>query len=704
MQNRHYIMVILPLKLEWEPCYWTEREDIAVGQRVNVVFARKTYTGVISETDVVPDMEPSRIQPILSVEEELEKISAEEIRFWKSVAEYYMCTVGEVYKAAYPKTANKILKRKRKPAKSSTVKKGKERDVALTEEQNSALSEIHKAFSNGKPVLLQGVTGSGKTEIYIRLSIEALKSGRNVLYLVPEIALSRQLETRLSEAFRQTSETDSASQQGAEAAACPKAELIIYHSGRTAAQKRNAARSIREVHESGEGGYIVLGTRSSLFLPHRNLGLIIVDEEHDSSYKQDQPAPRYNGRDTALMLAAIHGSKVILGSATPSLESLYNTQTGRYAAVELSRRYYGAEEAQTIIIDTIAERRKRGMNGNFSRKLIDRIEKTLAEGGQVAILRARRAYAPAIQCVECGDIPKCPRCSVSLSLHTDGSLICHHCGFKTRFQGRCSLCNGEMKGLGAGTQKIEIEAREIFPDARIARLDSDSAQIAGHDEKTISDFAEGNIDILIGTQILTKGFDFSGLSLVAVIQADSMLGINDFRADEKALQLLEQFRGRCGRRGSRGTLVIQTAQPEHPVYKELLKSSGAEGNSQELWKMLLQERMDFRFPPFCRIINILIKDIYEDRADRMSISLLRELEKWQAEIRNQEETSVLPEITGPYSPAVSKVADSHIRIIRISLAKDRQLRYNKKALENIIKSFERSNNYSSHLTIDVDPA
>lgn len=682
MQNRHYIMVILPIKLEWEPCYWTEHEDITVGQRVNVVFARKTYTGVVSETGIIPDVDPAKIQPIVSLEEGLEDIAPEEIMFWRNVAEYYMCSVGEVYKAAYPKTSNKILKRRRAVSRTSSSKNEDVRkEIHLTQEQELAYSGIQDAFSKGKPALLQGVTGSGKTEIYIHLSLETLRSGRNVLYLVPEIALSRQLETRLSEAF----------------------QLITYHSGRTAAQKRNAARSIREIHSSGEGGYIVLGTRSSLFLPHRNLGLIIIDEEHDSSYKQDQPAPRYNGRDTALMLAAIHGSKVILGSATPSLESIYNAQIGRYAAISLNHRFYGAEQAQTVIIDTIAERRKRGMKGNFSRKLIDRMEKTLAEGGQIAILRARRAYAPAIQCVECGDIPKCPRCSVSLSLHTDGSLICHHCGFKTMFQGRCSLCNGDMKGLGAGTQKIEIEAREIFPDARIARLDSDSAQIAGHDEKTIADFAEGKIDILIGTQILTKGFDFSGLSLVAVIQADSMLGIQDFRADEKALQLLEQFRGRCGRRGKQGTLVIQTAQPGHPVYQELQKNSGASG---DLWNMLLQERIDFRFPPFCRIINIMIKDIYEDRAERMSASLCSELRKWQQEIMSNggRHTVQMPEITGPYSPAVSKVADSHIRIIRISLAKDRNLKPNKKALGHIVKSFEKTNNYSAHLTIDVDPA
>lgn len=690
MQNRHYIMVILPLKLEWEPCYWTEREDIAVGQRVNVVFARKTYTAVVSRTDIEPDVDPSKIQPVVSVEEGLEDISKEEIQLWRNVAEYYMCSIGEVYKAAYPKAANKIYKRKRAASRSNSASGQQDgRKIQLTQEQELAYSAIQTAFSNGKPALLQGVTGSGKTEIYIRLSLEALRSGRNVLYLVPEIALSRQLETRLAKAFGDASGT----------------ELIVYHSGKTAAQRRNAARSIRESNSRTEGGYIVLGTRSSIFLPHRNLGLVIVDEEHDSSYKQDQPAPRYNGRDTALMLAAIHGSKVILGSATPSLESLYNAQIGRYAAISLNQRYFGAEQAQTLIIDTIAERRKRGMNGNFSRKLIDRMEKTLADGGQIAILRARRAYTPAIQCVECGDIPKCPRCSVSLSLHTDGSLICHHCGFKTRFQGKCRLCNGDMKGLGAGTQKIEIEARELFPDARIARLDSDSAQIAGHDEKTIADFAEGKIDILIGTQILTKGFDFSGLSLVAVIQADSMLGIQDFRADEKALQLLEQFRGRCGRRGSQGTLIIQTAQPNHPVYQELAKPYKAK-DQNDLWKSLLKERIDFRFPPLSRIINILIKDIYEDRVERMSASLRSGLERWQQEIISNAggEAAQMPEITGPYSPAVSKVADSHIRIIRISLAKDKNLKSNKKALELVIKSFEKSNNYSNHLTIDVDPA
>ena len=296
-----------------------------------------------------------------------------------------------------------------------------------------------------------------------------------------------------------------------------------------------------------------------MFLPHHDLGLIVVDEEHDTSYKQDAPAPRYNGRDTALMLARIMGAEVLLGTATPSLESLYNCRSGRMDKVDLNCRYFGSADADVEIVDTRAERRKHGMSGNFSFKLIAHINDALAHGGQVLILRGRRAYSPAVQCSACGDIPRCPHCNVPLSWHRqEGILLCHYCGWREPYTGKCRKCGGDLEPLGSGTQRIEEEASALFPDARVARLDGDTAMEAGREEEIIRDFAKRSIDILIGTQILAKGFDFDGLSLVAVIQADSLLGQQDFRADERAVQLLEQFRGRSGRRGDKGLLVIQT--------------------------------------------------------------------------------------------------------------------------------------------------
>jgi primosomal protein N' (replication factor Y) len=389
------------------------------------------------------------------------------------------------------------------------------------------------------------------------------------------------------------------------------------------------------------------------------------------------------------MLSQIHESGIILGSATPSLEELYNCRYGRHTMVELKQRYHGTEDTDIEIIDTKAERRKRGMCGNISRKLIVHITDALEKGGQVMILRSRRSWAPAVQCEECGDIPKCPRCNVSMSLHKNGGsgrMVCHYCGQTLPFTGTCGKCGGPLKSLGSGTQKIEEEIAALFPQARVARLDSDTAQDKKYETQTIREFGKGEIDILVGTQMLTKGFDFAGLSLVAVIAADAFLGIQDFRADEKALQMLEQFRGRCGRRGEKGLFVIQTSQPEHPVYKMI-------GSQQRavLDDGFMQERKDFNFPPFTRIIEITIRDRFEDRAVRMASALSQTL----AGSFN---------ITGPYAPAIDKVADEHIRIIRLSMKKDRSLSANKKSVLRIVQSFEKSRRYDGHININVDPS
>ena len=751
-----YISVILPLKLEWEPCYSagtidatkhrdTFHEEPVVGDRVRVKFANHEYVGVVSKTDIKPDIATSKIQKILSVETGLERILPEEIALWRNVAEYYMCSVGEVYKAAYPTSKislekaratarQKVQKRRERMLDSMRLKirkieerlvrkeemlsKAKERTQAryieekkkiedelstaisalknaesqfvqilenrhiysdleskleLSHAQTKAYEKILDGFKEGKPVLLHGITGSGKTEIYIRLAKETIADGRNVLYLVPEIALSRQLEERLREHFED--------------------RLMVFHSGESSASRRNTAETIRETGH----GYIVLGTRSSLFLPHHDLGLIIVDEEHDSSYKQDSPAPRYNGRDTALMLSVIQSQaqkktcRILLGSATPSLEELYNCQTGRHMMVSLTERYHGAQEADIEIIDTKAERRKNGMVGNFSRKLIAHIGRVLREGDQVMLLRSRRAWAPVVQCENCGDIAKCPHCNVSMSLHkrqeplTESTLICHYCGHKSKYSSTCTKCGGNLKTLGAGTQKIEEEAQTLFPNAKVARMDSDSTS---NDTQTIKAFSKGEIDIMVGTQMLTKGFDFSRLRLVAVIAADSLLGMQDFRADEKAAQLLEQFKGRCGRRGEKGLFVIQTSQPEHPIYKNILL-----GDSNRYNDLLMQERRDFMFPPFARIVELTFRDKFEDRAERMAARLADKLSG-----------NGLLQVTGPYTPIVDRQADMYIRTIRISLRKDRNLRSAKTALKTTISLFEKENRYDGHIIINADPS
>jgi len=758
MQDRTYICVILPLKLEWEPCYFTDVPDIAIGQKVKVQFAGKAYYGIVSAVGVEPQTAPSRIKGIDGVETGMEPVSKEEIALWRQVAEYYMCTVGEVFKAACPagkisaeeiearknsrmeakaaKEAEKIRKKeetlqnrisKRKEAlgkrhgkevaqriedeiqrleeELSSIRTltgkvrppespykdpsgppaGDDSGIVLSATQKEAFRKITDAFGKGKPVLLNGVTGSGKTEIYITLALKALGDGKNVLYLVPEIAVSRQLEFRLKKIFRE--------------------KLLVFHSAESMLRRREAASAAR----SG-APYIVLGTRSSVFLPHRHLGLIIVDEEHDASYKQESPAPRYNGRDTAIMLCGImDGCNIILGSATPSLESVYNCRCGRFTEVRLRERYYHSPDSGIEIIDTNAERRKRGMSGTFSRKLIDRINAVLKEGGQVMILRARRSYSPVLQCPECGFIPKCPHCNVSLSWHKDGGRMkCHYCGysielpFTTAQDGQkchpCPQCGSGLKGLGAGTQKIEEEAAALFPNAKIARLDSDTAQNRTKETGIIEQFSKGETDILIGTQIVAKGFDFKNLMLVAVLQADTLQSAQDFRADEKALQTLGQFRGRCGRRGRKGLFVIQTARPEHPLYRQFAGSEhGGAPSGSDYTEQLLAERQDFRYPPFTRIINIIVKDNSEERAERMSAKLHEAL---AGALSIRRGTTLTP----PFSPSVSRIADENIRMTRISLDKDKFLSEKKKIIAGTISSFERRERYTGHISIDVDPA
>lgn len=760
-----------------------DKEQVRVGDRVRVNFAGKEYVGVVSMADAGKQAEEmgivDKVKPILGMAEGLEPVTKEEIELWRQIAEYYLCTVGEVYKAAYPaqkvekevvqarqealkvereeknrtKIADKIKRLEERAEKkaelaakarksesrerylaekemlegeigllvrelTSTVgelcrttgsvtgygdsvtyhqdeepiggsiietSEGTEKEISLSAAQEEAYSKIKEIFAKGKPALLHGVTGSGKTEIYLKLAQETLVMGKNVLYLVPEIALSRQLEDRISETFP---------------------ELLVFHSGETMSRKREVATVLRHAGEPAEGkGYVVLGTRSAIFLPHKNLGLVIVDEEHDTSYKQDSPAPRYNGRETAIMMAKIFGANVILGSATPSLESLYNCSVGRYGLVTLNKRFYDAADSDIEIIDTIAERRKNGMIGNFSRKLIEHIGKCLGEHRQVLILRERRAYSPIVQCQECGDIPKCRCCNVSLSLHrrADGSerLVCHYCGRVYEYTGKCHKCGGELKPLGSGTQKIEEEASKLFPNARIARLDSDTAQSRKYETDTIRKFSNGEIDILIGTRMVAKGFDFSGLSLVAVLQADSILGQEDYRADERGLQLLEQFRGRCGRRGEKGLFVIQTSQPEHPVYQSI------DGKLDENGTMarFLGERKLFGYPPYSRVIGVVIKDYNQARVDLLSRNLGEYLRGALAvKVSFAPGVQNGPNVIGPYSPAIDKISNQNIRQIRVLLPKDRSLARNKETLAAAVERFEKEKKYSGHIALDVDPA
>ncbi|MBQ6176048.1 MAG: primosomal protein N' [Bacteroidales bacterium] len=698
MADSTYIQVILPLRLEWEPCYRVpEGTTVRIGDRVRVLFARKEYVGAVSAVGVQPQTDENRILPILAAEEGLPKVLPEEIKFWRAVSDYYLCSIGEVYKAAYPalkidqeEVEARVKERlearlERLKGKADKARRDDTRErykaeieaveallrgekpaavptpVTLSPAQETAAASARKAFEDGKTVLLHGVTGSGKTEIYLKLTQEALENGRNVLFLVPEIALSRQLEDRIAAVFP---------------------DVQVFHSGVSAARRAQVASRIRK-----SGPYLVLGTRSALFLPHHDLGLIIVDEEHDTSYKQDAPAPRYNARESAIMLGVIQQANVVLGSATPSLESLYNAETGRFVKVDLKERFHAGEDAEIRLIDTVAERRKRGMTGSFSRKLIHEINDALADGGQVLVLRARRSYAPSVQCTECGKIPKCPHCHVPMSLHRGPDrLVCHYCGHTEPYTGICPSCQGELQPLGAGTQKVEEELRALYPERRIARLDGDTPDT--EEAAIIRGFADGDIDILVGTQIITKGFDFDGLSLVAVLQADSLVGQQDFRADERAFQLLEQFRGRSGRRGKPGRIVIQTREPEHPVYTRLQGSDDAD---------LLAERRLFGYPPYTRLVHVTLKDSNEKRLEFLSKELRNAL------LAAFSEADTPPAVVGPYAPALDRIAGESIRQIRVTFARNRALTSLKKTLEKTLLSFGKERKYTAHLAVDVDP-
>lgn len=740
--NLKYLKVILPLKLDWEPCYsvlpGTEGGVPSVGTRVSVRFAGRQYVGVVSESDVAPDIELTKIQRIIRVEDGISPVTEAEMRLWRFVSDYYLCPVGEVYKAAYPSLKNDgemIRSRERLraeerlrrmnaalAAKRERLEAAVERRRAMYEKavrpetrekylealtkaenelnalpleiaaqddsrsytrlplpslslaQQTCLEQIRGFFSKKSPVLLDGVTGSGKTEVYISLAANVLDSGGSVLYMIPEIAVSKQLGNRLKEVFGN--------------------QLALFHSGMSASARSLAVEKVRM------GNCIVLGTRSSVFLPFMDLGLVIVDEEHDNSYKQETPAPRYSGRDTAMMLARFHGADLLLGTATPSLESLYNCRTGRLAKVMLRERYFGDDRTVVEIVNTAEERRKRGMKGSFSYKLIDRMKEALKGGGQILLLRSRKSYSPAVQCSRCGKIPRCPHCDVSLSWHRDeGRLKCHYCGWNQPFNAVCPDCGGHLEPLGAGTQRVVEEVSMLFPDARVARIDGDMISGSAGEEAVIRDFSQGLIDILVGTQIVTKGFDFARLSLVAVLQADSLLGFQDFRADEKALQILEQFRGRVGRRGQRDLFLIQTATPEHPVYKYV----ASEQRNDDLAETILAERFAFGYPPFSRIIQITLRDSDEGSATSLAAALARAIRSEfgiSGLVRNQaDQVSVL----GPYAPAVDKVSNLYIRLIRVSMMKNQTLMDNKRRLASLVSDFGKENRCSAQLSLDVDP-
>lgn len=677
--EKRYVEVLLPLKLKDTLSYRLPQGLTAEeGSWVQVPLRGHPALGVVLQIlDSTPDgVNLSGIEEVEAVLD-IPAATATERIFWQSLADYYLCTPGEVLKAAFNAGIQKQMLQPVRPRKSSKKKTKAETGEAaatadyplceLSEAQQVALEQIRTGFSQHKPVLLNGVTGSGKTEIYLHLAVEQLRQGRDVLYLVPEIAISKQLEQRLAAVFGP--------------------QLLVYHSRTTVPQRYRVMDTLRR----DPTPRIVLGTRSAIFLPFRKLGLIVVDEEHDRSYKQDDMAPRYNGRDAALMLAGLHKANVLLGSATPSCEARFNVQTHKFSAAELPYRYYGGDAAEIEIIDMAQALRLHNVEGSFSRKLLKEMAAVLEAGKQVMVFRSRRAYAPVVQCEACGEVVKCPHCNVALSYHRfNNSLSCHYCSYRRDYILRCPTC-GEVALVerGSGTEKLEEELRDAFPDRTVARFDADTTQSKTAEDRLIRDFAAGRIDILVGTQMITKGFDFERLALVVVVSADSLFAVQDFRSDERAFQLLTQLMGRSGRRGEAGKLVIQTFQPGHPVLQRLLHpdepSDAAAG--------LLAERKAFAYPPFVRLISVTVKDRYEGRV----WNVCRLIEEAMKAIG-------IRDIAGPASPAVDVVAGEHIAQFWIKLPRDRNLAAAKRALYTRIDQIDKDFKGHTTIVIDVDPS
>lgn len=757
MPERMYADIILPLSLDEVYTYAVPgkiSKKLRKGMAVRVPFGKKNrYTGIVRR---IHDNKPgiAKIREITGIADTGLFIPDELLELWQWVSEYYYCSPGDVMNAAIPsallagddegsfrsKTETKIglagnyteaelsdlldgmqktPARYRlmmtfldmiagdddntwaKVSKSELVKKSKSSytvlnkliEAGILEETTEEVSrftaghdvhgelkklsahqaEIHdkisSLFKEKNIVLLHGVTSSGKTEIYIHLIDEALKKGEKVLYLLPEIALTTQIIDRLRSYF---------------------GDMVgVYHSGLNDNEKAEVYKRVSGTSSLGEYK-ILLGVRSSVFLPVNKLGLIIIDEEHDSSYKQFDPAPRYNARDTAIMRAHFCGARVLMGSATPSVESMYNAETGKYAYARLDRRYGDIKMPEIILTDSKEAYRKKTMISHFTPLLIDAIEETLTRGEQLVLLRNRRGFAHSVICADCGWTPVCPNCSVNYTYHKNiGRLYCHYCGSWDSLPSRCAACSStNIRMIGFGTEKVEDEISLLFPDAKVKRMDYDSTRKKGSVEKIIRDLEQGNTDILIGTQMISKGLDIENLTLVGILNIDGMLFYPDFRAHERCFQLASQVSGRAGRRKTRGRVIIQTANPLHPVMKQIINN-----DYDKMYRDQLEERKEFAYPPFTRLIRIYIK-----HKDREVVSSAAEL--MAANLRKVLGDRVL----GPEFPPHARIQNLFIK--SILLKTDKRTSYGRTRLlikKNTALLLKKAGFSSLRIYSDVDP-
>lgn len=542
-----------------------------------------------------------------------------------------------------------------------------EEQKTLSVDQEKSYQQIKENFEEKDVVLFHGVTSSGKTEIYVKLIQEQLDKGKQILFLVPEIALTTQLINRLVKFFGD--------------------KIGVYHSKFNPNER---AEIWHTVNENVGKHQIVLGPRSSLFLPFSNLGLIIVDEEHESSYKQHDPAPRYHARDMAIVLSHFHKAKVLLGSATPSLESVYNVQQKKYGYVALNKRFGDIQMPHVEIADIQKDQRQKLMHKHFGERLFLEIEATLRAKKQVILFQNRRGFSPVVECETCGETPECPNCDVSLTFHSHSNLLrCHYCGHSMPMIRQCKSCGGpRLNTKGLGTEQIEKEVEELFPEATVSRLDLDTTRKKYAYQEILHKFETKEIDILIGTQMISKGLDFDNVALVGILSADNMLNFPDFRAHEKAYQLMAQVAGRSGRRGDRGKVIIQTYNPFHQIVQQVSSNS-----FNAMAKEQLQERKNYYYPPFYRLIKLTLKHRDRMMVDNVSQHIVESLKNLKGAI-----------ILGPEYPSIARVKNLYNKNILIKIKNDKDIEPSKKYIKQVFTHFQEIKAFRSvRFVIDVDP-
>lgn len=754
-----YVDVILPLPLDGTFTYSvpdTLAPQVRMGVRVVVPLGRsKTYTAMaVSTHNDKPEFDT---RDILQVVDDSPVLPERQLRLWQWISTYYMCALGDVFKAALPaglkaedgyrpKTVRcvtlpsnlrtehslhiamtaltRALKQQQTFCKylelshwdqidgetppkhiqevacdelqnaanasdailrqltSRRFLEVYHREVGriggggeyspeniqpLSEAQQDAMNKIGVQFMGKNVVLLHGVTSSGKTEIYIHLIQKAIEEGRQVLYLLPEIALTVQMTRRLQRVFG--------------------SRLGIYHSRYSDAERVE----IWKKQLSDEPYDVILGARSAVFLPFSRLGLVIVDEEHETSFKQQDPAPRYHARSAAIMLARMYdGAKVLLGTATPSMESYNNALTGKYGYVSLTTRYKDVALPDIHVVDIKDLYRRKMMRGPFSPELLDAMRAALKQHKQIILFQNRRGFAPMVECKVCGWVPKCKNCDVSLTYHRSMNVLtCHYCGYTYAVPHQCPNCEStELMGRGYGTEKIEDRVRELFPEARIARMDLDTTRSAGAYQRIIGDFSSGRTDILIGTQMISKGLDFSGVTVVGILNADTMLNYPDFRAYEHAYMMLTQVSGRAGRRGERGLVILQTKSPDLPVIQQVVN-----GDFKTFASDLMEERRMFHYPPFYHLVYVYLRFRTESVVESAAIEMASRLRQQFGE-----------RVLGPDKPAVARVKTESIRKIVVKLEQGIDLALARRCMSASRTALLQDKRYAAmSVFFDVDP-